>query len=52
MVGKTVHSTIGWTLRPGAQLYVIRNIEDRDREPLPLAESPIYVSQKLAGDPG
>ena len=51
VVGKSVHTTIGWLLRPGTQVYAIRSIEDRDRDPLPLAETPIYVSQELAADP-
>ena len=50
-MGKTVHATVGWTLRPGTQVYLIRTVEDRDRDPLPLAEPPIYVNQELAGDP-
>jgi len=51
VVGKSVHATIGWLLRPGTQVYAIRSIEDRDRDPLPLAETPIYMSQELAADP-
>lgn len=51
VVGKTVHATVGWTLRPGTQVYAIRSAEDRGRDPLPLANPPIYVSQELAGDP-
>jgi hypothetical protein len=51
VVGKSVHATVGWTLRPGTLVYAIRSVEDRDRDPLPLAELPMYVSQELAGDP-
>jgi hypothetical protein len=51
VVGKAIHATVGWSLRPGTQVYLIRTVEDRDRDPLPLAEPPIYVNQELAGDP-
>jgi len=51
VVGKTVHAAIGLPLRDGTQVYVIRSIEDRDRDPLPLAETPIYVSHEMAADP-
>jgi hypothetical protein len=50
VVGKTVHATVGWALRPGTLVYAIRSVEDRDRDALPLAELPMYVSQELAGD--
>jgi hypothetical protein len=51
VVGKTIHATIGWSFRPGTQVYVIRTVEDRDRDTLPVATMPFWVNQELAGDP-
>jgi len=52
VVGKTIHATIGWSFRPGTQVYVIRTVEDRGRDDaLPVAPLPFWVNQELAGDP-
>jgi len=51
VVGNTIHATTGWTLRPGTSVYLIRTPEDRNRDPLPLTELPIYVNREFVGDP-
>src|SRR5262245_54584076 len=38
VVEKMILATVGWTLRPGTQVFVIGTPEDRARDSLPLAE--------------
>ena len=51
VVGNTIHATTGWMLRPGTTVYFVRTPEDRNRDPLPLAEPPIYLNPEFVGDP-
>jgi hypothetical protein len=50
-IDRAILASVGMSLRRGTTLRVLRSLEDRGRDPLPLEVEPFYVDTSLDQDP-